>query len=200
MMKLGSLVLFSSLVIMVMSGCSSSPKESFYTLRAVAERDPTISTSASSWVNVGPVSVPELVDRPQVVLTNNDNQVEILEQTLWAATLQSIIGQVIAGNLTQLTGNPKIALYSKDTMADADYQVAIDVLRFDSVLGSAASLDAKWVIRTADGHVFKTGRSIISEPARGNDNVAALMAAHDKILAAVSRVIAQVLFKSPPSR
>ncbi|MDY7564617.1 PqiC family protein [Pseudomonas sp. RTC3] len=197
-MKLSSIALLASLIAAALSGCGSAPKEHFYTLRAVAERDPAASNTAYS-VNVGPVTVPELVERQQLVLTRNDNQVEILEQTRWAASLQSIIGHVIASNLTQLTGNPRMAVYSPDTTVDADYHVAVDVLRFESVLGTAASLDARWTIRTADEQVLKSGRTIISEPTRGQD-LTALLAAHDRLLATLSRDIAHVLINRKPSR
>lgn len=197
-MKLSSIALLASLIVAALSGCGSAPKEHFYTLRAIAERDPAAANAAYS-VNVGPVTVPELVERQQLVLTRNDNQVEILEQTRWAASLQSIIGHVIASNLTQLAGNPRMAVYSPDTTVDADFHVAVDVLRFESVLGTAASLDAKWTIRTADEQVLKSGRTIISEPTHGQDLTALLMA-HDRLLAALSRDIIQVLINRKPSR
>lgn len=197
-MKLSSIALLTSLIVAALSGCGSAPKEHFYTLRAIAERDPAAANPAYS-VSVGPVTVPELVERQQLVLTRNDNQVEILEQTRWAASLQNIIGHVIASNLTQLTGNPRMAVYSPDTTVDADYHVAVDVLRFESVLGTAASLDAKWTIRTADEQVLKSGRTIISEPTRGQD-LTALLTAHDRLLVTLSRDIAQVLINRKPSR
>jgi len=197
-MKLSSIALLTSLIVAALSGCGSAPKEHFYTLRAIAERDPAAANAAYS-VSVGPVTVPELVERQQLVLTRNDNQVEILEQTRWAASLQSIIGHVIASNLTQLAGNPRTAVYSPDTTVDADYHVAVDVLRFESVLGTAASLDARWTIRTADEQVLKSGRTIISEPTHGQD-LTALLTAHDRLLATLSRDIAQVLINRKPSR
>ena len=77
--------------------------------------------------------------------------------------------------------------------------MAVDVLRFESVLGTAASLDARWTIRTADEQVLKSGRTIISEPTRGQD-LTALLTAHDRLLATLSRDIAQLLINRKPSR
>jgi uncharacterized lipoprotein YmbA len=190
-MKRSGLVLLA-LLAFTLSSCGSAPKEQFYTLRPIAERDPAISSPGFS-VSVGPVTVPQLVARQQIVLTRSDNLVEILEQTRWAAPLENIMGHVIASNLAQLTGNPRMAIYSPDTRVDADYRVAVDVLRFESVLGTGSSLDARWTIRNTDEKVLNTGRTIISEPTHSQE-VTALLMAHDRILATLSRNIVQALF------
>lgn len=187
-----------TLLTFTLSSCGSTPQEQFYTLRPTAERDPAIVSPAFS-VSVGPVTVPELVARQQLVLTHSDNLVEILEQTRWAAPLESILGQVIASNLGQLTGNLQIAVFSPDNRVHADYRVAVDVLRFDSVPETGAGLDARWTIRDVDEKVLSTGRSITSEPTPGGD-VTALIMAHDHLQAGLSRSILQALLQLKPSR
>ena len=48
------------------AGCASSPVSRFYTLSAAAA---PAATSSQLSVVVGPVSVPAVVDRPQIVVT-----------------------------------------------------------------------------------------------------------------------------------
>lgn len=196
-MKSHALVL-AGLALAALAGCASNaPEERFYTLSAVAMADAPLARAAYS-VSVGPVSVPEAVDRPQLVLRRAPNRVEILEQARWAAPLPSGIAQVVAANLTHLLGGARVAAYPQSAVADPDYRVAVDVQRFESAPGAAASLDALWTIRSAKGALVRAGRSTIDEPARGGDTEA-LVAAHDRALAALSRDIARALPAARPA-
>ncbi|GAB3473178.1 PqiC family protein [Azotobacter salinestris] len=188
-MKRRAPLLLAGLALAALGGCASAPEERFYTLSAVAE--PATATRAYT-VSVGPVNVPEMVDRPQLVLRLAANRVEILEQARWATPLPSGIGQVVAANLARLLGGTRVAAYPQSAVSDPDYRVAVDVQRFESAPGTAASLDALWTIRSARGALVKAGRSTIDEPARGGDTEA-LVAAHDRALAALSRDIARAL-------
>lgn len=197
-MKRHALVLVAGLALATLGGCASAPEERFYTLSAVATADPPVARAAYS-VAVGPVSVPEMVDRPQLVLRLDANRVAILEYARWATPLQSGIGQVVAANLAQLLGDgARVAAYPQGAMAEPDYRVAVDVQGFESAPGATASLDVLWTIRSARGVLVKAGRSTISEPARGSDTEA-LVAAHDRALAALSRDIARSLLSARPA-
>jgi hypothetical protein len=73
--------------------------------------------------------------------------------------------------------------------------VLADVQRFDSSLGKAATIDAHWIIKAKRDANSLTGRTFIREPVTGN-GYDALMAAHGRALAAVSREIAETVKKN----
>jgi uncharacterized lipoprotein YmbA len=169
------------------AGCASTPVTRFYTLSAAAA--PT-TTSSNLSVAVGPVSVPAVVDRPQIVVTTGPNQVRLEEFNRWASPLQNGIGRVVAENLVAMLGTPRVTL-SPQTLS-ADYRAAIEVQRFESAPGEAAMLDAVWTVsRTKDGK-SQTGRTTVREVAsdKGYD---ALAAAHSRALASLSREIADAV-------
>ena len=58
----------------VVAGCGSTPTSRFYSLSAATE--PTAPSSNLS-IAVGPVSVPAVVDRPQIVVNVGPNQVRL---------------------------------------------------------------------------------------------------------------------------
>ena len=94
----------SAAILMILSftGCASSPSETFYTLSAgvpVNGATPANSESAYS-IAVGPITLPEVVDRPQFVLRAGPNEVTIVELHRWAGPLRSEIPRTIADNLT----------------------------------------------------------------------------------------------------
>ena len=175
----------------VLAGCGSSPKSSFYTLSsgAVPQQAPG---SAPYSVAIGAVTVPEIIDRPQLVTQAAANQVTINEFARWASPLKSEIPRVIADNLTRLLNGARVATHPQSGNADTDYLLAIGVQRFDSALGDAATVEVLWSVRPPKGGSPRTGRSVVREPvgAAGYD---ALVAAHSRALAAVSRDIAEAL-------
>jgi len=143
-------------------------------------------------VTVGPVSLPDAVDRPQIVVRVGANQVALLEEHRWAEPLRGEIARVIAGNLSQLLGVRRALAYSPQTTGDEGYRVLVDIQRFDSVVGQSAQIDAAWTVRGAKGSARKTGRTVTRESVN-EDSYDALVAAHSRALATVSAEIAEAI-------
>ena len=183
----------SSLLVAILVGCGGSPDSRFYTLGggAIPASDRNEKATAEYIIAVGPVSLPESVDRPQIVVRVGPNQVAIMEQHRWAAPLGSEISRVLAEDLAQLLGNRLVSSYEQNT-AHPDIQVLVDLQRFDSTLGETVTIDALWSVRRSLNGQPKTGRSVIQEPA-GGEGYDALVAAHSRALAKVSREIAEAI-------
>jgi len=176
------------LIVDFASGCASPPSR-FYTLTAGTT---AATTSSNLSVAVGPVSVPEVVDRPEIVLTTGPNQVRLDEFNRWASPLQNNISRTVAENLVLMLGTPRVTLFSQAFIADADYRVAIDVQRFESALGEAATLDAVWTVRRAKDGKAETGRTTVRETMQGN-GYDVLAAAHSRAVARLSGEIADAV-------
>ena len=171
------------------AGCGSTPPSRFYTLSAA---NAPATTPSKLSVAVGPVSVPAVVDRPQIVVTTGPNQVRLEEFNRWASPLQNNIARVVAENLVSMLGTPRVTLSSQTLSVDADYRAVIEVQGFQSSLGEAASLDAVWTVgRTKDGKA-ETGRTTVREAVQ-EKNYDALAAAHSRALARLSRDIADAV-------
>jgi len=170
-------------------GCASTPPSQYYTLTAA--KGPAAPSSKLS-VAVGPVSVPAVVDRPQMVVDSGPNQVRLEEFNRWAAPLQNAIARVSVENLVQILGTPRVTLTTQTVSADADYRAAVEVQTFQSALGEAAMLDAVWSVRRTKDGKTETGRTTAREPVadKGYD---ALAAAHSRALARLSQDIAAVV-------
>lgn len=165
---------------LLLSACATSPTTYFYTLEPLAAAG--LNTGGTT-VRVGQVTVPELVDRPQMVLRSGANQVSLAEQRRWAESLRSAIARVVAANLA-----------TADSATSAS-TVDIDVVRFDSQLGVAVDLAANWRLRSATG-IVRRGSMSTHEPAPGSD-YADLAAAHSRALAELSRNIAAAIAAKP---
>lgn len=174
------------------AGCASPPSR-FYTLSPVAT--PTGAPTAKPLnvsVLVGPVSIPALLNQPQMVVNMGPNQVAFDQFNRWAAPLSDDISRVVAHDLMAMLGTPRVSLFQQSLNADADYRVAIDVQGFESALGEAATLDAAWIVRrTRDGKA-QAGRTSVREPASGN-GFDAIAAAHSRALARLGQDVTDVV-------
>jgi len=180
--------LYAALVMTaLLGGCSSSPKPSFYTLSS--EAVPMADAKATYSVAVGPLSLPGMLDRPQMVVRVDANRVEIDEFHRWAGPLQQDLTRVIADDVGQALGLPMVLTSSQAGAGDADYRVAVDVQRFDTAPGSGVTIEAAWTIRRKGGS-FKSGHTVAEEPVATKD-FDALVAAHSRALVRISRDIAQ---------
>lgn len=178
-------------LLFAVAGCGTSPPVTFFTL-AAEPRTAGAPTAVSAFsVVVGPVTVPELVDRPQLVLRTSSTQVQVLEQARWAASLKSEIPRVIAADLSRLLPEAKTATSSQRAVTPPEYRVLVDVQRFDSAPDSA-TIEAAWTVRSPDGTVV-AGRSMASE--RTGPGYDSLVAAHGRALTAVSADIAAAIAK-----
>lgn len=176
--------------LLLLVGCGSTPPARFYALSAAPA--PAAATASALSVAVGPVSVPAAVDRPQFVVTVSPNQVRLEEFDRWAAPLQDDIARTVAGNLVGSLGTPHVTLVSQTPGAPADYRAAIEVQRFDSAPGEAATLDAVWTVSRTGGGASRTGRTTTREPA-ADRSFDALAAAHSRAVARLSQDIANAV-------
>jgi uncharacterized lipoprotein YmbA len=175
----------------MLAACGSPPKERFYILSPSTTPAPAAS-GVSYLVAVGPVTVPAMVDRPQIVLRVATNRVTLQEQSRWAEPLKESIPRVVAGNLAMLLAGAQVATESQNAIPAADCRLVLDIQRFDSVLGDAATLEVLWTVTFTSGAAAASGRVLIRESAGGPD-FDAIVAAHSRALAALSRDIATVI-------
>jgi len=174
-----------TLLCVLAAGCASTPPARLYMLSALS---PTAETTLDVSVSVGPVSIPAAVDRPQIVVATAANQVRLDDFNRWTSPLQENLSSVIAENLAALLGSSRVTRFPKTSSADADFRVAIEVTRFESVPGQWATLDAAWTVRrTADG-VVQTQRTSVREPVHDN-SFESLAAAHSRAAARLSQDI-----------
>ncbi len=134
-------------------------------------------------IEVLPASIPPQLQRPQMVLDTGPGQVDVLEQRRWSQPLGDEIGQALSGDLTR--GLPAVDVYrSTHESTQTVYRVAVNVQRFESVLGNHASLEAVCSVTRLPQSLTLTCRSALSAPA--GDGYDALVASHRQVLAGLA--------------
>ncbi|WP_026841852.1 PqiC family protein [Citrifermentans bremense] len=179
-MRKPALCLISLALVMSVTACSRSPRSSFYTL--VPQAAPPALSPAAPSVSVGPVTIPELVDRPQIVVRVAENRVEVLESHRWAEPLKSEIPRLMAQDLGRMLGSSRVSSYGQSAGADATYRVLVDIVRLEAVPGDTATVQALWTVRRGNARI--KGESLVREKVSAPS--------YDQLISACSRALAGV--------
>jgi uncharacterized lipoprotein YmbA len=147
----------------LLSACLSTPSTNFYVLESLNE--PTTSTAEAAkkrLIGVGPLSMPALLERKQIVTRLPDNSVQIAEFHQWASPLKDNVTQVLTHNLANLQPNDIIRAYPWIAYGAVDYRIIVDIIRFDTTPEQTVNLEANWAIMDEKTHtLLSNGRSKI---------------------------------------
>ena len=154
--------------------------------RAVADLD-------AIGILVGPVRVALYLDRVDIVIRDSQNQIRLAEFSQWAGPLQENFSRVLAENLSVLLATDRVGIFPGTRAMLFDFNVTVNVTRFDGIPGEKADLRARWGIldKNRKKMLFEN-HTVLSQPTE-NDSMEALIAAESRTLADLSREIAEVI-------
>ncbi len=186
MIRIKLLVVLLSLLV---AGCIGSPTRpsTFYVLSAdpagpVAGRaSPAVPLS----IGLGPVQLPDLFDRPQIVTRSDPNRIDLAEYDRWGGDLNKDLSRVLAQNLMERLNTDAVLLYPWPSSRQADFEIAIQFFRFDGQLERVAELEGVW--RLVDGRhgcEHASRRFHIEQPVSGSG--------YAGLVSAISRAVARL--------
>ncbi|TCV89490.1 PqiC family protein [Sulfurirhabdus autotrophica] len=188
MMRLAVLIIS----IMVLAACATPEKTNFYVLSSESPPPVKAVSKPEYRVVIEPATLPEALDRPQIVLRVAPNRYSISDAERWSESLKREIPRVIAEAVGQQLPVAHVAVDLQQGGQGADYFVLIDVLRFESVPGDSITLEAAWSVRNRSGKRLREARSVLVEKV-ANPGVAPLISAHAKALNALGLKIAHAI-------
>ncbi len=148
-------------------------------------------------IGLGPFEFPEYLNRPQIVTRVSPNELKAAEFHRWAEPLKENFSRVLAENLSVLLFTDRIIPYPQKKSTPTDYQVTVDVVRFDGNLGGDASLIARWTVLGDDGEkVLWVKKSSFSEATDGR-GYEELVSAESRLAGALSEEIADAIKSRP---
>jgi uncharacterized lipoprotein YmbA len=181
-----------ALLLLAASGCAPTPPSDFYVLTPVsaAGASAPVPSRESLSVSVGPVKIPEYLNRAQIVTRAGRNRLEVNEFNRWGGTLVSNLSSVVAENLSVLLGTDEVFVFPTQDPVSPRYRVILAVAKLDGTLGESAVLDARWLITgPRRREQLATGRTQIRETPDG-DGYESYVAAQSRAVEALSREIA----------
>lgn len=187
-----SLLILATLTAML-AGCGSSPTTRLYALKppSLAGLGEGSDPVAKLQIAVGPISVPERTERPQIVTMNGDRSVHASETNRWAEPIKpALLRQISAGVAVALRSH-RVRPYDQDMGVDPDLRVAVDILRLDITPGGEAVVEAQWTLRRK-GKPSRGGHAEVREAVKETD-YPALVLGLERALAKLSRDIAATI-------
>ena len=176
-------------------GCGGKSQNArFYALSSLKEAptaEERLTQAPDLVLGLGPITIADYLDRPEVVARDSQNQLTMNELEQWAGYFDKNVNQALADNLGFLLGTDSIHLYPWSRSLSIDYQITVDLIRFDGKLGDRVWLTARWSI--LDGQTEKlleAKRSSIQEVVE-DLGYEALVSAHSRALAVLSREMAE---------
>lgn len=144
-------------------------------------------------VGVGPVELPQYLDRPQIVTRTSDNQLAIEEFDRWGGRLRENFATVLAEVLSAELETDLITAHPWASATRVEFQVIVNVLTFDTDTAGRSKLEARWsIVDTQRQDVLITARSTLRQQVVGASGSAVDSLDHDAIAAAMSRNVTEL--------
>jgi uncharacterized lipoprotein YmbA len=130
------------------------------------------------------VNLPDLVDRPQLVIRTEGHQLRLDDQYAWAEPLRRQVPRVVARHLGQALDSSRVFALPIDAQSfDPDFKLMLDIQRLEVISGKYVELDAVWRVEPRHGRTFFGHSQVLAgiEPAtEPGDNYAEAVAAQNR--------------------
>jgi len=192
--------LLFSLGLLFVLGCASSPPSRYYTLSSLQAGGRELRESISDQgftIVVGPITIPEYLDRAEIVTRSSSNKITFSGYDVWAGSLAEDFSRALAENLFALLPRVTVIVYPGPRPPSIDYRITVDVVRFDGPVGGDVSLVARWaILEGKEKKIVLVRRSTIIEPS-GAEGYEAMVAADSRAVEKLSREIAEAIMSLP---
>jgi uncharacterized lipoprotein YmbA len=182
-----------ALALPLLTACASSPPTSFYTLASLPAETIAAAKLPTATVAIGPVALPDYLDRPQIVTRDSAYSVRLATFDNWAGPLADMLPRVLVEDLALRLPGDRVAGFPQVSGSSFDYRVAVDVLRFDVDTGGTAMLVANWQVydRVAPRAVL-VADATFTQPGIAGDHQAGAAALSSTLAQLSDRIAADV--------
>ena len=147
----------------VLVACGTTSPTRFYVLSTITDKPEGAPVNVS--IGVGPINLPQYLDRPQIVTRLSSNQLVVGEFDQWGGQLDDSFARTLAGNLSGLLQTDQIQLYPWKDEDSLRYGVTVDVINFEQDVDGSSLLDVYWsLVEASTGRVKLRRHATYREP------------------------------------
>jgi uncharacterized lipoprotein YmbA len=182
-----------------LTGCTGpSPQVQYYTLTPLGLEEEGALWESDGVLMVGPVTLPDALDRPHMATQSGDNRLVFAETHRWAGSLQDQIARVLADNLSILLGSNRIIAYGGEALTEPTHRITINIQRFIAQAYGDVALDLRWTLKEEGRENSSVlNKSRIRLPVEEPD-YSGIVAAQSAALADLSREMAAYIRRNSP--
>ena len=185
--------LVAGLCLVLITGCGVTKPSKYYLLTPVEQNSAGTSGDPANVLGIGPVAFPAYLDRPQIVVRSGSNQLDYADSHRWAEPLKAAFSHTLSENLSIMLPVERAVIYPWSRSTVLDYQVIVNVSRFDADASGTVILTADWeIIRSSDSKSMDQDKATYSEAA-GSSDYPAIVAAQSRAVEQLSRDIAAAI-------
>lgn len=154
---------FHIIVILMLSvllaACGKSRQPDFYILNPISAKVGAANRYTTLKIGIEAIRVPSFAEKPQLMIYDSDNRVQLDEYHQWVTSLDKNIKSVIKANFNTLL--PGVAMEDApwDLEFNPDYNVQIDIIDFKIDVRGNSSLRASYVLSSQGNVIKKYARS-----------------------------------------
>ncbi len=171
---------------LLLAACAATP-DRFYTLATLPESGPAPQPRPAVHVRLN-LTIPSVIDRPEMVLDGPGNGVEILEHERWAAPLGDQVAQTLARDIEQRRSDVLVGDGRFDRAASPPVSLKVDIVRFTARRHGHAALEAHWHALDASGGVDQLGSESFSVTVAG-EGYGAVAEAYSELIAQLAETL-----------
>jgi len=175
-----------SLCLLMLAGCASSVSSKYYVLNPLAEGKVQSEESCPA-IGIGPIKLPDYLNRAQIVTRTSPNEVTLSYSDLWAEPLNESVPRLLAENISQLVCTKEIVFFPWRPSRVPDVRVEVEVLKMDGALGGSVALEVWWSV--GSGKTRMARKATYTETVE-SQSYGALVQAESRAVASLSRDIA----------
>jgi uncharacterized lipoprotein YmbA len=181
---------------LMVTACASASEIRYYALSAepatevVAVRNGTVRYAFDA------VAIPDLLDRPQIVLRAGQYGIDMLDDDRWAAPLPDLLQRVLAADLSSRLGAGSVVDPGLPSPRSAR-RITVSILEFGASRDGQSVIEASWTISDPESAANGTIHRARHVAATDGTTVAAIVATMSRLLARLADDIAAT---SDPSR
>jgi len=178
--------LFACAMSLALTGCLGSSRPSrFYTLAPLQIRNGQGGTPPDATLAIGPVEIPESIDRPQIVTRTGANELVVAEFDRWGGSLDTEISGALVATVRDRLASQQIAVapWRSAILSSVgpSYRAAVSVSRFDGIPGQSVVLQGRWELIGQSGESLGVREATVTEKIDG--------ASYDALVAAMQKVL-----------
>jgi uncharacterized lipoprotein YmbA len=199
-----------ALFVVILTGCASSPSSKFYQLTPVQNKTSVtrdVFPDQNLTIGIGPVRVPDYLDRPQIVTRSGKNELKLSEFDRWAGSLEHDVNRVLVEDISSLLPADRFFVVRwtpyLESQVPASYRVEVLVERFEGTLDDSVLLKAQWAVFAKDKHLLLKKEAEIREEMNGSSYeslVVAMSSALERLSQEIADGIGSVFQKEQTGR
>lgn len=180
------MIALSAVYLLVLSACVSSPPVRYYSLNPI-DTDYQQDPDDAVMLGIGPLSIPDYLNRSQIVTRDVDAQMRVDDFSRWTEPLADSMHRIVSTDVDNLLHGVVVIMYPYEAVVRShlDYRLVGDVNRFDADSSGLVVLEIQWAIVDTEANLLV--------PARRNRYQAQMVTSGDfgAMVAAMNDVLSQ---------